>query len=117
MDCQGADWCAITCAAALIGKKWHPVIIHRLLKKGPLRFNELKDEIDGITNKVLSSNLSALEASELVERTVVKEKPVQVEYALTDLGASLEPVITALQDWGNNHLTAPSTQPPTDSRL
>ncbi len=107
MDCQGADWCAITCAASLVGRKWHPVIIHRLLVYGPLRFNELKAEIDGITNKVLSSNLEALEDNGLLNREIANEKPVRVEYSLTELGTSLEPVITALQEWGEEHLTPP----------
>lgn len=107
MDCHGEDWCAITCAAALVGRKWHPVIIHRLLQQGPMRFNELRDAIDGITNKVLSNNLDALEANGLVHRDIIDDKPVKVEYSLTDLGASLEPVIDALQDWGSDHITPP----------
>lgn len=102
--CAGADWCAITCTMEVIGRKWHPVIVHRLLAAGPLRFNELADEVGAITNKVLSDSLGDLEGKGLVERTVVNDRPVEVEYALTERGASLEPVIDALQTWGTTHL-------------
>lgn len=102
--CAGDNWCAITCTMELINNKWHPVIIDRLLDRGPLRFNQILDEIDGITNKVLSESLDDLEENGLVNRRIVDEKPVQVEYMLTDRGRSLEPVIRALEDWGTKHL-------------
>ncbi len=102
--CPGDGWCSITATASLVGKKWHPVIIHRLLTRGPLGFNALQDEVDGISSKVLSESLDDLEEKQVVSRTIVSEKPVRVEYALTELGESLEPVVTALEDWGNEHL-------------
>lgn len=102
--CAGDDWCAITCAMELLGNKWHPVIVDRLLERGPLRFNELADAIGPITNKVLSTGLTDLQEEGLVERTVVDEQPVEVVYALTDHGRSLEPVIEALEAWGETHL-------------
>lgn len=108
--CAGDDWCAITCTMAVIGNKWHPVIVHRLLDRGPLRFNELSSEIGAVTNKVLSESLDDLEEKALVERTVVNEKPVQVEYALTERGHSLEPVIGALAEWGKTHLRPADSQ-------
>ena len=55
--CADDDWCTVTCTAHLIGKKWHPVIVHRLLEHGPLGFNALKAEIDEISSTVLSSSL------------------------------------------------------------
>lgn len=102
--CAGDDWCAITCTMDVIGNKWHPVIVHRLLVDGPLRFNELADAVGAITNKVLSNSLTDLQEKDLVERTVVDDQPVEVEYALTERGESLEPVIEALQSWGSTHL-------------
>lgn len=102
--CAEDDWCAITCTMAVIGNKWHPVIVHRLLERGPLRFNELAEEIGGITNKVLSESLEDLAENGLVDRTVVNEKPVQVEYGLTERGQSLDTVIRALAEWGKTHL-------------
>jgi DNA-binding HxlR family transcriptional regulator len=102
--CAGDDWCPITTTATLIGKKWHPVIVHRLLQAGPLGFNALKEEVDGISSKVLSDSLSDLEASKLVEREIVSEKPFRVEYSLTERGADLEPVIQSMAEWGETHL-------------
>jgi len=102
--CAGEDWCPITSTATLIGKKWHTVILHRLLVNGPLGFNRLKEEVDGISSKVLSDALEDLEEKGLVDREIVNEKPVRVEYSLTDLGESLEPVIMEMRDWGLEHL-------------
>ncbi len=100
----GEEWCGVTASMQLIGKKWHPVIISRLLKHGTLRFNQLQDEIGDITNKVLSDSLEDLQQKNLVARTVVNEKPVRVEYELTEQGKSLKPVIEALHKWGTTHV-------------
>lgn len=105
--CAGKEWCPVTSTATLIGRKWHPVIVHRLLEKDALGFNALKTEVDGISSKVLSDTLDDLETKAIVDREIVSEKPVRVEYTLTEFGASLEPVIYAMADWGMEHLTAP----------
>jgi DNA-binding HxlR family transcriptional regulator len=102
--CAGDDWCAVTCAVDVIGKKWHPVIIHRLLQHDALRFNELSNEVGAITNKMLSQSLDDLEEKDLVNREIVSEKPVAVEYSLTNRGESLEPVIDSLEEWGKTYL-------------
>ncbi|WP_226006684.1 winged helix-turn-helix transcriptional regulator [Natrinema salinisoli] len=106
--CAGEDWCSITSTATLIGKKWHTVVIHRLLANGPLGFNALQEEIGGISSKVLSDVLDDLEEKRLVNREIVNEKPVRVEYSLTEVGESLEPVIEEMQAWGKEHLAAAS---------
>jgi DNA-binding HxlR family transcriptional regulator len=105
--CAGEDWCPVTTTATLIGKKWHPVIIHRLLENGPCGFNELQEEVDGISSKVLSESLEDLGEKRLVERNVVSEKPFRVQYSLSYHGRSLEPVIYAMRDWGLEHLAEP----------
>jgi DNA-binding HxlR family transcriptional regulator len=102
--CAGEEWCPITTTATLIGKKWHPVIVHRLLREGPLGFNALKQEVDGISSKVLSDSLEDLEEKKLVDRAIISEKPFRVEYSLTEHGESLEDVIVAMRDWGQTHL-------------
>ncbi|TYL37927.1 transcriptional regulator [Natronococcus pandeyae] len=102
--CAGEDWCPITSTATLIGKKWHTVVLHRLLANGPLGFNALKEEVGGISSKVLSDVLEDLEAKRLVDREIVSEKPVRVEYSLTELGESLESVIQEMAAWGEEHL-------------
>jgi len=105
--CAGEDWCPVTTTASLIGKKWHPVIIHRLLEHGPSGFNELKADVDGISSKVLSSSLDDLEEKQIVDREIISEKPVRVQYSLTGHGQSLAPVIFSMRDWGLEHLTEP----------
>lgn len=88
----------------LVSKKWHPVIIHRLTEEGPLRFNELKERIDGISAKVLTDGLEDLTENELLRRTVVSESPLRVEYELTDTGRELQTALEALAKWGDQHL-------------
>ena len=102
--CAGEDWREITCAMNVIGKKWHPLIIDRLLDQEALRFNELSNEVGGITNKVLSESLEDLEEKGLFGRTTVNEKSVEVKYSLTDRGQSVEPVIETLREWGQSQL-------------
>lgn len=105
--CAGEEWCPVTTTATLIGKKWHPVIVHRLLESGPSGFNELKTNVDGISSKVLSDSLDDLESKQLVDREIISEKPVRVQYSLTEHGESLKPVIYAMRDWGLQHLAEP----------
>src|SRR6056297_1755541 len=94
--CAGEVWCPVTTTSSLICKKWHPVIIHRLLEHGPSGFNELKDAVDGISSKVLSESLD-LGQKQLVGREIVNEKPLRVQYSLTEHGRSLEPVINEMR--------------------
>ncbi len=105
--CTGNLWCPVTTTAQLIGRKWHPVIVFELLKAEPLGFNELKRAADGVSNKVLSGALDDLEEKGLVDREVIDDKPVRVEYSLTEFGASLEPVIRAMGVWGIENLHPP----------
>jgi DNA-binding HxlR family transcriptional regulator len=102
--CAGDEWCPVTTTATLIGRKWHPVIVHRLLEKGPLGFNTLESEVDGISSKVLSDSLDDLEEAKLVDREIVSEKPFRVAYSLTERGEDLEDVIEAMAEWGRTHL-------------
>ena len=105
--CAGSDWCPITTTATLIGKKWHPVVIHRLLENGPLGFNAHKQEVYGISGQVESD---ALEEHGFIERAVVSEKPLRVGSWLTDRGGRPEPMHTASGEWGGEHRTAPEGQ-------
>lgn len=104
VDRAGEDWCPITATCSLICKKWHPVIVHCLLENGPLGFNALKREVGGISAKVLTDSLSDLVERNIVVREEISKKPVRVDYSLTELGQSLEPVITSMYDWGDEHL-------------
>ena len=91
--------CPVATAVQLIGNKWKLLVIQRLLDR-PYRFNELCRSIEGLSEKVLSDNLKQLEADNIVTRTAYAEVPVRVEYALSDIGESMRPIIGALQAWG-----------------
>ena len=94
--------CSIEKALNLFGEKWKFLIIRELLT-GKKRFSEIKRNIESISQKVLTQNLRQLEASGLVTRTVYPEIPPRVEYALTNLGYSLNPIIDAIRTWGDTY--------------
>ena len=91
--------CPVATTLRLIGNKWKILIIQRLLVR-PYRFNELCRSIDGLSEKVLTDNLKALERDGIITRTVFAEVPVRVEYALSDVGESMRPIIASMQEWG-----------------
>lgn len=91
-------------ATGILGRKWHPVLIHALIAEGPLGFTAIKTHIDGISDKVLSEALSDLQDAGLVVRDVVDDKPVRVNYSLTPAGRDLEPIIEGLLAWSHEHL-------------
>ena len=92
--------CPVATTVALIGSKWKLLIIRNLLVR-PWRFNELKKDLDGISQKVLTDSLRSMEADGLITRTVFPEVPPRVEYALSDLGQSLKPILDSMVEWGN----------------
>lgn len=94
--------CPVATTVQLIGNKWKLLILRNLLKR-PWRFNELHKNLGGISQKVLTDSLRSLEADGLVTRTVYPEVPPRVEYALSELGASLKPILDAMQAWGENY--------------
>ncbi|MBQ9196702.1 MAG: helix-turn-helix transcriptional regulator [Clostridia bacterium] len=91
--------CPVETTLYLISNRW-VVLILRDLFMGTKRFGELKKSLDGISQKVLTANLRAMEDQGLITRTVYPEVPPRVEYSLTDLGASLRPIIASMYDWG-----------------
>lgn len=89
-------------ALEFLSGKWKlPIIVS--LSFGNKRFREMANEIDGITDKMLSKELRDLEQNQLVKRTVYDSVPVKVEYSLTDYGSSLDNVVDALRTWGVQH--------------
>ncbi|MGN6490461.1 MAG: winged helix-turn-helix transcriptional regulator [Agriterribacter sp.] len=86
----------------ILGGKWKISIIG-CLGFGKKRFMELQREVEGIGAKMLSKELRDLEINELVTRTVYNTKPVTVEYELTDYGKTLQHIIGAMMEWGENH--------------
>jgi DNA-binding HxlR family transcriptional regulator len=94
--------CPVETTLQLIGDKWKVLIIRDLLT-GTKRFNELMRSVTGITQKVLTSHLRAMEAAGLVTRTVYPEVPPKVEYNLTETGFSLKPILDSMVTWGTNY--------------
>ena len=94
--------CSVMTTLQLIASKWKLLILCILFVR-PWRFNELKKELNGISQKVLSASLRSLEADGLITRTVYPEVPPRVEYALSDLGASMRPLISSMDDWGQKY--------------
>lgn len=91
--------CPVELTLEVIGGRWKGVIMYHLTK-GTLRFGQLKRLIPGITQRMLTLQLRELEADGLVERKVYPEVPPKVEYALSDVGRTLQPIIHAMLEWG-----------------
>ena len=91
--------CPVATTVALIGSKWKLLIIRNLLAR-PWRFNELKKDLEGISQKVLTDSLRSMEADGIITRTVYPEVPPRVEYSLTELGKSLKPILDSMRAWG-----------------
>lgn len=92
--------CPVATTVSLIGSKWKLLIIRNLLQR-PWRFNELKKNLDGISQKVLTDSLRSMEEDGLITRTVYAEVPPRVEYALSDFGLTLKPILDSMVAWGN----------------
>ena len=94
--------CPVATTLMLIGNKWKIFIIQQLMDK-PFRFSELRRAIPGISEKVLTDNLRALEKDGLITRTVFPEIPPHTEYALSDLGDTMRPIIESMATWGTGY--------------
>lgn len=92
-------------AIELIGRRWSGAIIF-VLMRSRARFAEIRDAIPDMTDRMLSERLQELEAEGVVERTVVPDTPVRVEYALTKKGRALVPVVDAITDWAHKFVDA-----------
>jgi DNA-binding HxlR family transcriptional regulator len=95
---------AVLDVLSLLSGKWEPRIMLRLRSDGPLGFNELLDAIPDVSGKVLSEALESLEAAGVIERHVVNDAPLRVQYERTPAGRDLELVFEAASDWGERHL-------------
>ena len=88
-----------------IGDKWSVYVIHLLGDAGTLRFNELRSQVEGISQRMLTVTLRGMERDGLVTRTVYPEVPPRVEYALTPLGRTLRQLVRGLVKWSEEHLS------------
>ena len=95
--------CSVEATLSVIGGRWKPVILFKLMG-GTMRFNELRRQIPGVTQKMLTAQLRELEADNIVSRKVYAEVPPRVEYRLTAHGETLRPILLAMRDWGAAHM-------------
>ncbi len=94
--------CRIMTTMAMISNKWKVLIVCQL-RPGTMRFNELMRSLQGVSQKVLTSQLRELEDDGLVARKIYAEVPPRVEYSLTPLGQTLVPVLNSLEQWAQEH--------------
>lgn len=101
--------CAVERTLQVIGGRWK-VLILRELFQGVKRFGQLQRALTGITQKMLTQQLRELEADGIVHREVYPQVPPKVEYALTPLGETLQPILDVMHQWGNQHQAVESLE-------
>ena len=94
--------CPVATTVQIIGSKWKLLILRNLMQR-PWRFNELKKDLQGISQKVLTDSLRSMETDGIIDRTVYAEVPPRVEYSLNEIGETLRPVINAMAEWGGKY--------------
>ena len=95
--------CSVAACAEIVGAKWTVLIVHDL-SEGPRRFTEIEHSLEGISPRTLAERLRSLEHEDIVARHSYAESPPRVEYALTDKGAALLPLIGEMRKFGHDWL-------------
>lgn len=95
--------CPVATTVQLIGNKWRLLIMRNLLVR-PWRFNELQRNLEGISQKVLTDCLRSMESDGIIVRTAYPEIPPRVEYSLSELGESMRPILSSMEQWGKNYM-------------
>ena len=103
------DSCGMAYSLSILGGRWKPAILCRLMHQ-TMRYSDLKNSIDQISERMLVAQLRELEADQVVKRTVYPVVPPRVEYELTELGLSMRPMLKAMSDWGNMHRSKVNTE-------
>ena len=94
--------CPVATTVQIIGNKWKLLILRNLLSR-PWRFNELRKDLNGISQKVLTESLRSMESDGIIIRTVYAEVPPRVEYSLSPLGETLRPILDTMCEWGKEY--------------
>jgi len=94
--------CPVDATLDVIGGKWKVSILYHLLP-GPQRFSHLRRLLPAITQRMLTLQLRELEGDGIVHREIYKQIPPKVEYSLTDFGKTLEPILSAMLNWGEQY--------------
>ena len=95
--------CPVATCVQLIGNKWKLLILRNLIYNGNQRFTDFVKSIPGISKKVLTDDLRALEDDGIIEREVFAEVPPRVVYSLSPLGKTLKPILDAMLEWGTDY--------------
>jgi DNA-binding HxlR family transcriptional regulator len=95
--------CLAETTLKVISGRWKLLILHELYFRSN-RFGELRRALAGISEKILSQELRQLESDGIIVRTLLEDRPIKVEYAVTPLGEQLKPIISAMHDWGSMYL-------------
>lgn len=101
-NCPASKILALNDCIAVLSGKWKVPIIGTLLF-GPKRFKDMEETIVKITPRMLSKELKELEINNIVKRHIYNERPVRIEYELTESGRTLEPILEAMVEWGHQH--------------
>jgi DNA-binding HxlR family transcriptional regulator len=96
------DTCGMAVALRVVGGRWKPAILCRLVH-GTMRYSELRDSIEGISERMLVAQLRELEREGVIRRLVYAEVPPRVEYEITELGHTMKPMLNAMVEWGIMH--------------
>jgi len=94
---------AVHDAMDVLNGKWKISIISSICYYNKRRFSDILNDVDGISNKMLSKELKELEMNKLISRTVLDTQPISVQYQLTEYGMTLKTIINNLSDWGVAH--------------
>ena len=105
MNTEQSEICPLRLAMDVVGGKWRLSIICLLKDGKPLRYNQIKRGVPGITNVMLSQSLKHLEEYGIVSRRQYNEVPVRVEYQLTNNGKTLLDLLEQFSEWGNQYIS------------
>jgi len=95
--------CPVSRTALIMGSRWTSEILRELFDHGARKFHDLESALEGIGPNTLSNRLKMLEDHGVVERRVYSDRPLRAEYVLTEKGAQMRPILSAMRDWGRRH--------------
>lgn len=98
--------CPVATTISLLNSQWKILIMRELLLHPSERYSELQHSVAGISQKMLTQSLHEMTADGIVQRQVFSEVPPRVEYRLTELGQSMDPILKTMHNWGNQYLAS-----------